>query len=864
MRAPLNWLGEYVELPVGATAEQVAADLVRVGLEEEGLHGGGDITGPLVVGQVLDFVEEPQKNGKVIRWCQVDVGEHGVQQPDGTVAPRGIVCGAGNFIKDDLVVVALSGAVLPGGFAIAARKTYGHVSDGMICSAKELGLGDDHDGIIRLVEWEMGDAAPGADAIELLGLAEETVEVNVNPDRGYALSLRGVAREYRHATGATFTDPALVEVPTPAGDGFDVRLEDGAPIRGQAGCDRYVARIVRGVNTTAKSPRWLQRRLEQAGMRPISLAVDVTNYVMLAVGQPLHAFDLDRLTGPIVVRRARPGEKLKTLDDVVRTLDVEDLLITDAGGDGDRVLALAGVMGGASSEVHAGTTDLLIESGHFDPITVARTSRRHKLSTEASKRYERGVDTDLADRAAELAVRLLVEFGGGTAGPVTDVGQAQPGASIRMSWDLPNQLTGCEWTRAQVIESLTEIGCAVSAEGAEVLESELSGAVVEVTESAVLLVRAPSWRPDLRIGVDLVEEVARLRGYEHIPSILPIAPPGRGLTHGQQVRRSVARALAEHGLVQVLTNPFVGPAIHDAFGLPADDSRRVALKLANPLSDEQPFLRTSLLSTLVEAVRRNVGRGFTDLGLFEIGSVIRPVAGVPLVAGRPSVDARPSPDELAALDAALPAQPRRAAIVLTGLRELPGWNGPARPADWSDAVAAALLVARTVGITPTVVKDVDHAPWHPGRCARLEINGTLFGHAGELHPKVVAALGLPARTVAAEVDLDVLIAASGAVVMAEPISTFPMAKEDVALVVDETVPAAEVQAALIAGAGELLESVRLFDVYTKPPIEPGQRSLAFALRFRAPDRTLTAEETLGARDSAIAAATAATGAVLRT
>jgi phenylalanyl-tRNA synthetase beta chain len=869
MRAPLSWLGEYVELPAGTTAEQVAADLVRVGLEEEAVHGGGDITGPLVVGEVLEFVEEPQKNGKVIRWCQVDVGEHGVELPDGTFGPRGIVCGARNFIVGDKVVVCLPGAVLPGGFAIAARKTYGHVSDGMICSARELGLGDDHDGIIRLVEWQLGDVPAGTDAIALLGLAEETVEVNVTPDRGYALSLRGIAREYRHATGAKFTDPAdpaLIEVPVPAGDGFDVRLEDGAPIRGQVGCDRFVARIVRGVDAATPSPRWLQRRLEQAGMRPISLAVDVTNYVMLAVGQPLHAFDLDRLTGPIIIRRARPGEKLTTLDDVVRVLDPEDLLVTDAGDGGDRVLGLAGVMGGASSEVHAGTTNLLIEAGHWDPVTVARTSRRHKLSTEASKRYERGVDGDLADRAAELAVRLLVQFGGGeqtTIGPVTDVGQPQPGASIRMSWDLPNRVTGCEWSRAQVIESLTEIGCTVSAEGAEVLESELSGAVVEITESDVLLVQAPSWRPDLRIGVDLVEEIARLRGYQHIPSILPIAPPGRGLSHGQQVRRSVARALAEHGLVQVLTYPFVGTAVHDAFGLSADDPRRVALKLANPLSDEQPFLRTSVLSTLVEAVRRNVGRGFTDLGLFEIGSVTRPVPGALPVAGRPSLSGRPSDAELAALDAALPAQPRRAAIVLTGQRELPGWNAAGRAADWSDAVDAALLIARTVGITPTVTKDADHAPWHPGRCARLEIDGQLFGHAGELHPKVVAALGLPARTVAAEVDLDVLIAASGAVITAEPISTFPMAKEDVALVVDADVPAAQVQAALVAGAGELLESVRLFDVYTKPPIQPGQRSLAFALRFRAPDRTLTAEETLAARDSAVAAATAATGATLR-
>jgi phenylalanyl-tRNA synthetase beta chain len=868
MRAPLSWLGEYVQLPESVTAAQVAADLVRVGLEEEALHGG-DVIGPVVVGQVLEFVDEPQKNGKTIRWCQVDVGEYGVpvaDGPEGGLAPRGIVCGAHNFIVGDQVVVSLPGAVLAGGFAIAARKTYGHVSDGMICSAKELGLGDDHTGIIRLVEWGMGDVPVGTDAIALLGLAEETVEVNVTPDRGYALSLRGLAREYGHATGAAFTDPALIDVPAPTADGFEVRLQDGAPVRGRIGCDRYVARIVHNVDAAGPSPRWLQRRLEQAGMRPISLAVDVTNYVMLAVGQPLHAFDLDQLTGPIVVRRAKPKERLTTLDGVDRALSPEDLLITDsAGGEAsDHVLALAGVMGGASSEVSAQTTNLLIEAAHFDSITTARTSRRHKLSTEASRRYERGVDTELADRAAELAVRLLIEHGGGQIGPVTYAGEPSPGALIRMSWDLPNRVTGCGWTREQVIESLVEIGCEVSAEGAEVVETEpVEGFVgAGVSESHVLCVQAPSWRPDLRIGVDLVEEVARLRGYEQIPSILPVAPPGRGRTHGQDVRRSVARGLAEHGLTQVLTYPFVGAGIHDAFGLPADDNRRVALKLANPLSDEQPYLRTSVLSTVIEALRRNVSRGFTDLGLFEIGLVTRPVPAAP-PAGRPGVESRPTDDELAALDAAIPPQPRRAAIVMTGLRELPGWDGPGRPADWSDALAAAMSIAETVGVTATVTKDADHAPWHPGRCARLEIEGQLFGHAGELHPKVVAALGLPLRTVAAEVDLDVLIAASGGIVAAEPISTFPLAKEDVALVVDAAVPAAEVQAALVAGAGELLESVRLFDVYTKPPIVPGQRSLAFALRFRAPDRTLTADETLAARDAAVAEATARTGAVLR-
>jgi phenylalanyl-tRNA synthetase beta chain len=848
MRVPLPWLREYVAVPTTATGEDAAADLVRVGLEEEAIHGG-EITGPLVVGRVLEFVDEPQKNGKTIRWCTVDLGPGGVgtgntPTAENEPAPRGIVCGAHNFVAGDLVVVSLPGAVLAGGFAISARKTYGHVSDGMICSARELGLGDDHSGIIRLVEWGLSDAEPGDDAIALLGLGEQTVEVNVTPDRGYAFSVRGVAREYAHATGATFTDPVSPEampVPAPTPDGFAVRLDDAAPIRGNLGCDRYVARVVRGVNASGPSPRWMQRRLEQAGMRPISLAVDVTNYVMLAVGQPLHAFDLAKLTGPIVVRRALPGEKLTTLDDVDRKLDPEDLLITDA--DGERVLALAGVMGGASSEVGDSTTDVLVEAAHFDPVTVARTARRHKLSTEASRRFERGVDTELADRAAELAVRLLIEHGGGAPGPVTDVDERAPIEPVRMAWDLPNRLVGRDWTRAEVVETLTEIGCKVAQDG------------------DTLVVTAPSWRPDLRLGVDLVEEVARLRGYEHIPSVLPVAPAGRGLTHAQRARRSVARALAEHGLVEVLSYPFVSPTVHDAFGLDADDPRRIALRLANPLSEEQPELRTSMLPPLLETLRRNVGRGFTDVGLFELGLVVRPQDLAPR-APRPGVESRPTDEELQGLLDAVPRQPRRVGIVLAGQRVLPGWYGPGRPADWTDAVAAAELVARTLGLELTVTAD-RHAPWHPGRCARLEVAGQLVGHAGELHPKVVSALGLPARTVAAEIELDWMIVHSEGIREAGPVSTMPLAKEDVALVVDAAVPAAEVETALRAGAGELLESVRLFDVYTGQQVGQGRKSLAFALRFRAPDRTLTTQESTAARDAAVAAAAARTGAVLR-
>ncbi|WP_392426231.1 phenylalanine--tRNA ligase subunit beta [Barrientosiimonas humi] len=837
MLVPIDWLGEYVDLPEGVSGAQVAADLVRVGLEEESIRGG-DITGPLVVGRVLTQEPEPQKNGKTINWCTVDVGD-----ANGTGEPQGIVCGAHNFGVGDLVVVVLPGAVLPGGFEISARKTYGHVSAGMICSAEELGLpSDGTDGIIVLSADE--GLAPGQDAIALLGLDRETVEVNITPDRGYCFSLRGIAREFSHSTGAAFTDPALApaeRAPAATGDGFPVELRDEAPLRGNPGCDRYVARVVRGVDPAAVSPAWLQTRLTEAGMRPISLPVDVTNYVMLALGQPLHAFDAAALTGPIVVRRARPGERLTTLDDVARELSPEDLLITDTG---ETPLAIAGVMGGATSEVGPQTTDLLIESAHFDPTTVARSSRRHRLSTEASKRYERGVDPDVAAAAAQLAVDLLVEHGGGTADPaVTDVDERRPVEPIAFEPGLASHLVGVDYPRERVVEILREIGCAVDDSG-----------------SGDVSVRPPSWRPDLRGGPDLVEEVARIDGYDRIPSILPPAPGGRGLTHGQQVRRLLAGMLAARGLTEVLSPPFVGPEAFDALGYAADDPRRTAVRLTNPLREEQPLMRTSLLVSLLSVAHRNVARGTADLALFEIGLVTTGRQGQ---APTYDVGSYPGPDAVQQIRDAVPEQPRHLAFVLSGELERAGWWGAGRAADWTDATATVRAVAEALAVEVTL-RAGDEPPFHPGRCAEVLLaDGTRLGVVGELHPKVVQRLELPARTVAGELDLDALVGASTESVEATTLVQQPAAHSDVALVVGQGVPAAAVEASLRAGAGDLLESVRLFDVYSGDQLEAGQRSLAFRLVFRAPDRTLKTEEVNALRDAAVQRAATDHGAAQR-
>jgi phenylalanyl-tRNA synthetase beta chain len=755
----------------------------------------------------------------------------------------------------------LPGAALPGGISIGARKTYGHVSNGMICSAEELGLGSGPDASASIIvlqsligEEAAAKLAPGDDAIELLGLDDEVVEVTVTPDRGYCLSMRGIAREYSHATGGVLRDPAAIASATANTSGYAVQLADDAPLNGRAGCDRYVARVVRGVNASATSPAWMQKRLTQMGMRPISLAVDVTNYVMLALGQPLHAFDLSTLRGPIVVRRARAGETLKTLDDVERTLYAEDLLITDGG---TTALAIAGVMGGAISEVGASTTDVLVEAAHFDPTSVARSSRRHRLTTEASKRFERGVDPDITAIAAQLAVNLLVEFGGGAADDgATDVDHRPARDRIEFDPGLPTRLVGLSYSREEVMAILREIGC-------DVLElSEAESETGPEAGSRALSVLPPSWRPDLRDGPDFVEEVARLRGYDQIPSIVPQAGSGRGLTHGQRVRRILANTLAGQGFVEVLTYPFVSAQRHDELGLEAGDPRRGAVRIANPLSEEAPLMRTSVLSTLVEPLRRNVSRGQRDVAVFEVGLVVCPV-DQPKAAPVPGTQDRPDEATLGQIMAAVPPQPRRVAFALTGHADPAGWWGPGRPADWTDAVGAARAVASALAVGLVVTAD-DLAPWHPGRCARLELaDGTLVGHAGELHPKVVAALGLPPGACAGELDVDVLTAASDVLVQARELSTHPVAQSDVALVVDEQVPAAALESALRQGAGEMLESVSLMDIYRGDQVGPGRKSLAYRLVFRAPERTLTTKEVNGLRDQAVAAATAAAGATQR-
>ena len=828
MRVPISWLREFVDAPQGMTPEDLHAALVRVGFEEEDHHGFG-VTGPVVVGTVLEFVDEPQSNGKTIRWVQVDVGEG---------EPRGIVCGAHNFVVGDKVVVSLPGAVLPGPFPISARTTYGHVSDGMIASARELGLGDEHDGILRLVELGI-DAEPGTDAIALLGLDDWAVEINVTPDRGYALSIRGVAREYSHSTGVAFRDPALAStslVPASA-SGVPVVIDDKSPIHNRPGCSLFATRIVRSIDPSRPTPPWMIARLTLAGIRSISLTVDVSNYVMVELGQPTHCYDLDLLQGGITVRRANKGERITTLDDQERSLDVEDLLITDDAGP----IGIAGVMGGARTENSSSTVNVLIEAANFDPVSVARSARRHKLPSEASKRFERGVDPAVAVAAANRVAQLLVELGGGVADEAMQVvGGFAARAPIALKRGFVDALIGAGITDDETVASLTMIGAEVT----------VTATGFEVTP--------PTWRPDLHTQPDLAEEVARVVGYDRIPATLPTAPPGRGLTREQRLRRAVANSLAAHGLTEVMAYPFLSAEQVEQFS-----ESGVTITLVNALDGAAPYLRRSLLPGLASVAQRNRSRGFVDLALFELGSVYLPVAA-PQAATRPipSGTTRPSDTELEVLDAAIPPQPRHLAVLLLGdvVRKQPGQQ--AEPASLADALDAARQAAAAVGATLEISQG-QRRGFHPGRTATLSIAGEVIGVAGELLPSLAAELDLPSRVAALELDVDRLIELAPAEVSAHAIGTLPAATQDVSLVVAADVPASAVHAAFVEGAGDLLEHAELVDDYRGSGVDAGSKSLTFALRFRAFDRTLTAAEATEAKLAGVTSAAAKCGAQLR-
>ena len=816
MRAPLSWIQEFVEIPSTVTADQISDALIRVGFEvEEIIVQGGDLTGPLVFGKVLS-IEEITEFKKPIRYVGLDCGEGNV---------RYVICGATNFDIDDLVVVALPGAVLPGNFVISARETYGKTSNGMICSAREVGIGDDHSGIMT---FPLAAAEIGSDALTALQLEDVVFDIAVNPDRGYALSIRGIAREVAASLGLSFVDPVdSLRNLTFETSGKGVR----ASIVDKDAATVFYLRTLSDFDQKAHTPIWMRRRLEKMGMRSISLAVDVTNYVMLELGQPLHAFDADKISGALSIKRARKAMKFTTLDGQERTLDPDDLMVWDD----DKPLALAGTMGGLESEITDSTTRIAVEAVRFDPVAIAKNSRRHKLSSEASRRFERTVDQSLAEFSSARFVQLLTQLSSAKHVETVSDGRAYFAPVVKVNPQEISRTLGLELSPSEIAGHLRSVGCDV--------------------DESTFEVDPPSWRFDLTHAADFAEEVARMIGYDKIPSVLPPRPLHASLTATQKRKRAISMMLASRGFAEVQTFPFTNQETIDSMGFLGE--RAATYRIANPMSEEFPLMRVHLVPGLIEVAARNISRGARDFAIFEMGSIFRSSQKL-IPAISPALGSRPAQSIIDEMLASVPPQAFHVAGLLVGRNENEDWQGASRSYTWQDAIAYAQDILDLCNLNWSIERS-DFAPWHPGRCAELIVDGKAVAHAGELHPRIVAKYGLPERSAAFAIGLSVLPETT--LVKPFSVGTMPAALQDVALIVDESVSAGDVQSALRAGAGNLLESITLFDRYDK--IGGGKISLAFSLVFRANDRTLTGAEVTQAREAAVAEAGKRTGAVLR-
>ena len=781
MRVPLNWLREFVDPGLGT--DELADVMTQGGLIVEAVeYPTGGIRG-VRIAEVRDMA--PVEGSDKLTLVDVFDGDR----------TRRIVCGARNFAVGDRVPAALPGAQLPGGFTIERREIFGETSDGMLASARELGIADDHRGILVL-----DAAAPvGEDLDRWLELDDPVFDIEVTPDRGYLLSITGVARDVAALTGAKLTLPEAVP---PAGrdDPVPVTIEDTQR------CRRFDVRTISGVRI-GPSPAWLQRRLTAAGMRPVSNVVDATNAAMLEVGNPIHAYDLALVNGPeLIVRTARPGETLRTLDGVERQLHPEDLLICDAGGP----VGLAGVMGGETTEINDATTDVLLEVANFQARTVLRTARRHQLSTQGSMRWERMVPPESAPLAATRCAQLITELAAGTVSAGADhFPTPVEHPPIRLRPKRAAAYLGVDLDARAQADLLARIGCETQADGDD------------------LAVTRPAYRPDLNLEVDLYEEIARIYGYDRIPESLPSTGQAGGRTPEKQAQTRVREALAGAGWSEILTEPFITDDELSALGWDASDRRRRTIALVNPLSQEAGVLRTSLLPTLLRIVRQNANRQVPAATLFEIGR-----AFLPPTEEEPGAEGGPE-------QVVLPAEPLLLGLVAYGPFEPARHDRPARAADVFDLIGVCQLLARRLGRPELSPESTDEMPFHPGRAARLALDGVPLGVVGELHPRVIEALDLPPRTLAGEIRLQPLL--TGGVIhprVTAP-SLLPGLRFDVAVVTDEGVPARDVELAVRAGAGDDLTGVELFDVYRGEALGEGKRSLAYHVALDNAERQLS-------------------------
>lgn len=797
MRISLKWLSQYVDLP---SPEALAKGLTAVGLEVEAVERTGQGLAGVVVARVLASEKHP--NAEKLSVTSIDRG-------DG--APLQVVCGAKNYAVGDLVPLATVGTTLPGGLKIEKARLRGVESFGMLCSAKELGLDADASGLLLLPK----DLTPGAPIAEALGLEDVLLEVNVTPNRPDCLSHIGIAREVAALLGRPVRPPpaALKEAGAPAAQAVKVRIE--APER----CARYAARVIEGVRI-GPSPAWLARRLEACGVRSISNVVDATNFVLLELGHPLHAFDLDKVAGAeIVVRTARPGERLTTLDGKERALEESDLLIADR----DRGSALAGVMGGGDSEISAGTTRVLLESAWFAPGSIRRTSRRQGLKSEASYRFERGADPGMVIPALDRCAALIAELAGGTVRPgvVDCVARPAAAARVRLRWHRPAELLGMEVPREEARRVLGGLGF-------QELEADGEGATFAV----------PSWRVDVSIEEDLVEELVRTRGYDAIPETLP--PLAIRTPAEPPEARVVARlreALESAGFSEAVNFSFVAepdlaPLRYEV--VTGDGTARArAIALQNPISADLALMRTSLIPSLLRNAARNRAQRVDDVRLYEIARTYHPA---PPQAGGDA----PSDESM------------HVTGVLVGRRAPAGWTAGADAVDFYDAKAVVEGVLAALGVEGARFEAGGETYLHPRHAASLKgaKDDELLGRFGELHPRVAGAFDLPRGVMVFELSLDALVRHGALVPRYHPIPSLPAVHRDLAVVVAEPVTAEAVLAAV--RQEPLVEQATLFDVYRGAPIPAGKKNLALAIRYRAADRTLTDAEADAAHQRIVA------------
>ncbi len=818
MRVPWSWLSAYCD--AGITPDELAVRLTMTGTEVERLgHVGAPRSEGFVIGRVLSA--EPHPDADRLRVCEVDVGAD-----DGA---RTIVCGAPNVAAGQTVAVALPGAVMPGGEKLGRAKLRGIESNGMILSEIEMEAGPDADGIAVL---DPG-GQPGEPLQSLVPIAEPVLELEITPNRPDCLGVYGVAREVHAITGSDLAAEPWDEDAPAEGEGEAVDFAS-VSVEVPELCPRFTGRVFTEV-TVGPSPLWLKQRLTAAGQRPINNVVDITNYVMLLTGQPLHAFDLDRVPGgELIVRRARPGETMRTLDDVERSFDSDAVLVCDRDGPS----GIAGIMGGQVSEVSSTTKAVLMEVACWDGPNILATSGKLGLRSEASTRFEKQLHPDLTMRAQRVASRLMIELCGARLVPGTidvDAG-AYPPFSAPLRTGRMRSLLGMDVPSADAATYLRRLG------------------FDPLPDDQGFRVGVPADRYfDVTREVDLIEEVARVHGIdEHLEPTLPARPPGAGgLEPQQRLLRRAEDILRDAGLDEAITWTFVAPDALERLGLPPEE--RQAIALHNPLSEDQSVMRKTLLGGLIEAAAHNVARGAVRVGLFESGRVYLPLP--------PPSDGGFLAGQFAGRRPAPAREPQRlAAIVCEGLgRE--SWRGESFAADFYLGKGLVESLCNSLR-APLSFERVEEPFLYPGRSARVLVAGEPAGWLGELHPRVADAFDLPA-SVAFELDAAPLLAAAGeGAEVYEDLTSFPAAYEDVAVVVDDGVEAAEVRGAVERGGGELLRSAVIFDVYEGEQIAPGRRSLALRLEFRAPDRTLTDAE-LSERRQAIVSALAEIGGSLR-